>query len=204
MISVSVEADIREAVRMLNLLPEEADRAASKAINKLADTAKGRAARIISQAAKLPLQKVRKRISIRRSSSKRLIAIVTGKSYSPNMGNYSPSQGAVGTGAVVPPGRPAFKAHAFILKRKSSPVMIRKRIGAKRVGRKPLESIRVEVLKRTWVQGTVNDQLKRTISERWPLEFDRALKMEVRSLRGSSVKITSSPLLPSLTGPLFE
>lgn len=183
MITVSVQTDIEDAMRMLNLLEKEADLAAGMAINKVADAAKSEAARIISTRAKLPLQKVRKRITIRRASRNRLIAVVTGNSYSPNMGNYNASQGQYGTGASVPPGRPVFVGHAFIMNRKGRPVMIRKRVGAKRVGRKPLESVRVEVLKRTWVQTTVNESLRKVISTRWPVEFQRALRLVISRIR---------------------
>lgn len=180
---ISVEADIRKAVSDLNVLLKDADRAAGMAINKVADKVKSEAASIISARTRLPIRKVRKRITIRRASRGNLIAIVTGNSYSPNMGNYSPSQSAYGTGATVPPGRRVAVSHAFIMKRKGNPVMIRQKVGGGRVARKPLESVRVEVLKRTWVQSTVNQTLERVISERWPIEFNRALKVVVPSLR---------------------
>lgn len=204
MISVSVEADISKAVQFLNLLQKEADSAASMAINKLATTAKGQAARIIADRTKLPLNKVRKRITIRGASRRRLIAVVTGNSYSPNMGNYGASQGTYGTGASVPPGRPVFVGHAFVMNRKGRPVMIRAKRGSGRVGRKPLESVRVEVLKRTWVQSTVDTVLRDTIARRWPIEFDRALRVELSKLRGPSVFKAPGPILPNLTAPTIE
>jgi hypothetical protein len=179
-IEVSVKSDVDRAIAELELLEKDVRRAASMALNRVAEVAKGTASRDISARARLPLGKVRKRISIRKSSmATGLVAEVNGRAYSPNLANYSPTQDKQGTGANVL-GRYEYRRHAFILSKgkrsKGRPVMIRQGTGTARVPRKPLESIRVEVLKKEFVGPITSNAMRAAIDARWQTEFDSAIR----------------------------
>jgi hypothetical protein len=76
MISVSVETDIRKAMEFLNLLPKEANRAAYRAINKIADEIKKDSAQQIAQATGMTKDKVFERMYVKGASAQRLLAVV--------------------------------------------------------------------------------------------------------------------------------
>jgi hypothetical protein len=207
MISVSVEADISKAVQMLRLLPQEANRAAYRAINKIADEVKRDSAKEISDHTGLTRADVYKRMYVKGASPSRLIASVHALPSSKNVGFYkgaAPRQTKPGVDIKAWGGRTVYDG-AFV---KGPP---RLRTGLKRKVFRRTGPGKDDITDKVWGPSIrksferpfVRARQMAIIKRRWPYHFERYLRGELVKLRGASALKGIANVLPNLTGPTF-
>lgn len=208
MISVSVETDIDEAIRQLNLLPKEAERAAYRAINKVADEIKKDSAQRISDITGIPKAKVFERMYVKGASAGRLIAKVAALPSAKNVGYY--------TGAYPVPGKAGVSLTAwrqrtvydrtFVMGTKKALGSLRRKVW-KRYGRGPdqiSDSVWGPSIRKTFERPSIYYRNLETIQRRWPFWFERYLRAEIVRLQGADALTGVKSVLPSMTGPTFS
>lgn len=219
MISVDVSVDIRQAMRMLNLLPREADRAASRALNKIADEVQAWSAREIAndtgivlgsrRAAKAGLRgqsnTVHGRMYIRGSNPRTLRASVHALPSSKNVGYYrgaAPRQTKPGVNLKAWRRRTVYdkafvKGPARIAA--SIPRKVWRRTGP---GRDQItDKVWGPSIRKSFERPFVRAGQVSIIQRRWPRWFEHYLRGEIRRLRGAEALRGVSNVLPNITGP---
>lgn len=207
MISVSVEADISKAVEFLRLLPREAERAAYRSMNKIADEVKKDSAKRISQITGLTRNDVLERMYVRRASAKRLLASVHALPSARNVGRYR--------GASPTPGKPGVTLTAWkrrTLYDKTFVMGAQKNVGVprkvwKRTGPGPSQisdQVWGPSVRKTMERPAVYYAELELIQKRWPRWFQHYLRGELVKLRGAAALKGIRDVLPGLTGPTFS
>jgi hypothetical protein len=223
MISVSVEVDIRRAMEMLNLLPKEADRAASRAINKLADEVLKASAENIARKSGMDLgsraeakagggrNTVYGRMWVRGANPNYLKAEIGTLPSAQNVGYYpgaNPRPGAavsshhVGGLSIRAWGRGNFYDRTFV-KGKQWSVGVRRKV-FKRTGPKP-EDIDGRVwgpsVGKMFAKPDVQALSREIIQKRWPYWFERYLRAEIVRLRGADALKGVKNVAPFIGAP---
>ena len=207
MISISVEADISKAVQMLRLLPQEANRAAYRAMNKVADEVKRDSAKEISNQTGISAEDVKKRMYVKGASSSRLIASVHALPSSKNVGFYkgaAPRQTKPGVDIRAWGGRTIYDK-AFV----KGPPRLRtglKRRVYRRTGPKKddiTDKVWGPSIRKTFEWPIVRARQMAIIKRRWPYHFERYLRGELVKLRGADALKGIANVLPNMTGPTF-
>jgi hypothetical protein len=207
MISVSVEADISKAVEFLRLLPQEANRAAYRAMNKVADEVKRDSAKEISNHTGLTRADVFKRMYVKGASSSRLIASVHALPSSKNVGYYTgafPVQGKPGV-VIKAWGRRTVYEGTFVKgPRKLSSKLKRKVYRRTGPGKDDItDKVWGPSIRKTFEWPIVRARQMAIIKRRWPYHFERYLRGELVKLRGADALRGIANVLPNLTGPTF-
>jgi hypothetical protein len=214
MITVSVEADIKRAMEALNLLPKEAERAAYRAINKVADEIKKDSISQIVGYTGLDAQRVKDRFYIKGASANRLMAVVGAMPSARNVGyekgaNVQPkpaiSASAGGGLSLRAWGKAAFYDRAFV-KGKQGNVGVRRTV-FRRTG-PGKEDISAKVwgpsVPRTFEKPWMVKRNMGIISRRWPHHFERYLRLEIMRLRGRDSLIGIKSVAPFITGDVVS
>jgi hypothetical protein len=210
MINVSVEADIRKAMELLNLLPQEANRAAYRAMNKIADEIKKDSiARIVGYTG-LDAVRVKDRFYIKGASANRLMAVVGAMPSARNVGyekgaNVRPKpaiSGSAGGGVSLRAwGKPAFYDRAFV-KGKQGNVNVRRTVW-RRTGPKK-EDITSQTwgpsVPRTFEKPWMMKHNLELLRQRWPFHFERYLRAEIVRLKGRDALTGVKNVAPFITG----
>lgn len=173
MISISVETDISAALKMLRDLEADVPRAAAIAINRTAASVATEASRVIAAETGLGVREVRQRFRLRLAEKYRLLASVTALPYSPNVKRFAARPGKVGASAA-PWRRRRTMRRTFLMP--SGNVVVRK--GKERF---PVKSIRGPSVRLEFMKGYALDAMRRKVAERFPVEFERALRRVRRS-----------------------
>lgn len=208
MISVSVEADIDRAVRDLNLMKFEAERAGYRAINKIADEVKKGSAQRISEMTGIPTADVFRRMYVRGASAQRMVAVVAALPSAVNVGFYRgayPQQGKPGVTLTAWRSRTLYDK--TFVKGSSKNLGSIKRKVYRRTGPKR-DDISDKVwgpsIRKTFERPSIYYRNLQTIQDRWPYWFERYLRGElVRLGRGAQLTGVRN-VLPTIVGPTFE
>jgi hypothetical protein len=207
MITVSVEADIKKAMEALNLLPKEAERAAYRAMNKIADEIKKDSISRIAGFTGIDPVRVKDRFYVKGAAPNRLIAVVGAMPSARNVGYEK--------GANVDPGKPGVTLTAWrtrtlydktFVKGKQGNVGVRRTVW-RRTGPKE-EDVSNKVwgpsvprtFERPWLQR-LNMELLR---KRWPYYFERYLRAEIVRLKGRDSLIGVKNVAPFITGAVVS
>jgi hypothetical protein len=215
-INVSVEVDIREAVRMLRLLPQEVDRAASRAINKVADEVHTWSARERANATGIPVGSRRKaklgkgdgtvhgRMYVSGANPRRLIASIHAMPSSKNVGYYrgaNPRQTKPGVSLKAWRGRTVYD-RAFVMGPRTVG-SIRRKVW-KRTGPGPnqiTDKVWGPSIRKSFERPFVQAGSLAIIQRRWPKWFEHYLRGEIRRLRGAEALRGITNVLPTISGP---
>lgn len=208
MISVSVQVDIEQAIRMLNLLPQEAERAAYRAMNKIADEIKETSAVEIAKETGMSKGSVKERLYVRGASARRLIASVHALPSARNVGRYTgaqPKQGDwFGAGGVQIKawGRGNFYDKAFIMHPKyRGKQKVWRRTGS---GKNDItDQVWGPSVRKSFMRPKLQAMQRHIIANRWPRWFQHYLRGELVKLRGAGALAGIKDVLPGLTGPTF-
>lgn len=216
MINVSVEVDIKQAMRMLNLLPQEADRAAARAINKLADEVHEWSAKEIANETGIPKGTrgkakagrgngtVHGRMYVSGANPRKLLATINALPSAKNVGYYqgaNPRQTKPGASVKAWRARKVYDG-AFVM---GPPTVgrIRRKVW-RRTGPKP-EQITDKVwgpsIRKSFERPFIQAGSLALIKRRWPKWFEYYLRAEIVRLRGAGALKGVSNVLPGLTGP---
>jgi hypothetical protein len=207
MLTVSVQTDIEQAIRELRLLPKEANRAAYRAMNKVADDIKREGAQRISEITGIPLNYVKSRMYVKGASANRLIAVVAALPSAKNVGKYQ--------GAFPAPGKPGVTVTAwrqrtlydrtFVMGTKASLGAIPRKVW-RRTGpgkHQITDQVWGPSIRKTFERPAVYYQSLSILQERWPKHFERYLRAELVRLRGAHVLAGINRVLPNIQGPVF-
>jgi minor tail protein Z (GPZ) len=171
MINVSVELDISAARQEFAAHQREVTLAASRAINRVADTTRAEAVRQIGPATHIRVTKIRERISVHGANPDYLIAEVTAHPYSPNLSQFDARQMPPGVSALAWEGRKVYR-HAFIMPSGGVVARVTK-------ARYPLKGLRGPSVPRTFERPDIMRALLVRIYERFPIEFARELSRRI-------------------------
>lgn len=172
MISISVETDISEALKYLNGLAGDADRAAAIAINRTAASVATEASRVIATETGFGVREVRERFRLRLADRYKLEASITALPYSPNVRRFQARPGKAGASAA-PWRRRRTMRHTFLMP--SGSVVARK--GKSRF---PIKTIRGPSVRLEFMKGYALAAMRRKVAERFGVEFERAIRLQVR------------------------
>jgi hypothetical protein len=215
MINVSVEADIKRAMQLLNLLPKEAERAAYRAINKIADEIKKDSSKQISQLTGIPPVDVLARMYVEGASAGRLLAKVSALPSAKNVGKYKGANvrpqlaltSHAGSGVSLRAwGKPNFYDKAFVMGAQKDigaiPRKVWKRTGP---GKGDITSkVWGPSIRKTFMWPKVRTRQLEIIQKRWPYHFERYLRGELVKLgKGDALKGVKN-VLPGIGGPSIE
>lgn len=207
MISVSVEVDIEEAKRMLRLLPHEANRAAYRSINKVADEVKKESAKEISSQTGIRKARVLGKLWVRGARANALIATVGALPSSSNIGAYegsSPRQTPQGVDVKAWRGRKVYD-RAFVKGPPKLAARIRRKV-YRRTGPKDTDitdKVWGPSIRKTFGWPIVRARQLAVIRRRWPYWFERYLRGELVKL-GRGAELTGvANVLPTISGPQF-
>jgi hypothetical protein len=219
MISISLEVDIEKAQRFLRLLPEQADRAAARAINKVADDMQRWSAREIANDTGLPVgsrsaakkgqrgerNTVNGRMFIRGATARRLMASVHALPSAKNVGHYkgaAPRQTKPGVDVKAWRRRTVYDK-AFV----KGPARIAGGIPRK-VWRRTgpgdndiTDKVWGPSVRRSFLRPFVQAGQVAIIRQRWPVHFERYIRAEIVKSRGAEALRGVGRILPDLTGP---
>lgn len=227
MISVSVEADIATAIRDLNLLPREAERAAYRAINKVADEILSTSAKAISAETGIRLgnraaarngdrgerNTVYGRMYVRGASAGRLIASVHALPSAHNVGQYDgatpkpvhSSKGRTRGVNLRAWGRFETYDRAFV-KGKQGAISVKRKVWRRTGPGKDNVTDKVwgpsirKSFERPWLQA----RQAAIIRQRWPVHFERYLRGELVKLGKADLLKGVSNVLPGATGAVVS
>lgn len=211
---VDVSVDIQRAIRDLNLLPKEADRASYRAMNKIADEIKKDSAKQISALTGLTVDQVYSRMYIRGANSQRPMAVVAALNSAKNVGYYD--------GANVRPkpalskdygaglslrawGKPNFYDKAFVMGKQGA-VSARRKVWKRTGPGKGQISDKVwgPSIRATFTWNEVRTRQVEIIKGRWSKWFEFYLRGEIARLRGRDALKGVTNVLPGLAGPTFR
>ena len=207
MFSVSVETDIDRAIRDLNLLKPEAERAASRAINKLADEVKKKSAAKISDMTGIPVPDVYKRMYIKGATRSRLLAVVAALPSAVNVGfspRAYPVQGRPGVTLTAWRSRTLYDK-AFVKGSPKAMGSLRRKVYRRTgPGRNDIsDKVWGPSIRKTFERPTVYYGNLQLIQDRWPYWFERYLRGELVKLgRGEELRGVAN-VLPTMSGPEF-
>lgn len=173
MIRLNVKLDVQLAKTSLAGLEKEVKKAASRAINRTADSVKSAAVKDIAKLTRIKQKDVRGRIYVKGSSPQRLIAEVQAFPYSPNLKDFRATQNRKGVAASAWEKRKTYR-HAFVMP--SGRVVTR--TTDKRF---PLKGLRGPSVPNTFLQRQVIARLEAVAHQRWRSEFERELARRIRS-----------------------
>lgn len=207
MIEVSVQVDIEEAMRVLNLLPREAERAAYRAINKIADEVKKDSAKEVSQDTGIPVPKVYERMYVKGATSGRLMALVAALPSAKNVGYYegaAPVQTKPGVNLKAW-GRFNLYDRAFV-KGPRDLGNIRRKVWRRTGPGKDDVTDKVwgPSIRKSFTRPWVQARQMAIIQKRWPYYFERYLRAEIVRLRGAEALRGVTNVLPTIQGPTFS
>ena len=208
MIEVSVETDIREAMRMLNLLPREAERAAYRAINKIADEVKRDSAKEISQETGISVPKVYQRMYVQGATVGRLMAVVAALPSAKNVGYYdgaAPVQYKGDKGVTVTAWRNRTLYDGTFVKGPPSVPGIKRKVW-RRTGpadNQITDKVWGPSIRKSFMRPMVQGRQMAIIRKRWPYYFERYLRAELVKLRGADALRGVANVLPTIQGPTF-
>jgi hypothetical protein len=211
MISVSVETDIRKAMEFLNLLPKEANRAAYRAINKIADEIKKDSAQQIAQATGMTKDKVFERMYVKGASAQRLLAVVGAMPSAKNVGYYDganprpkPATSSQHGGGVSLRawGKPNFYDRTFVMGAQKDiggvPRKVWRRTGP---GEGQItDKVYGPSIRKTFTWAPIRKRQAEIIQKRWPYHFERYLRGELVKLRGADALRGIKNVAPFLSG----
>lgn len=177
---ISVEADIKAARRkLLRLANKDVDRAAGQALNKVASSAKTQAVRSIAAQTGLKQKSFRQRVRIwQRANANRLHASVRALPFAPNLILFRAKRSPRGVIAQAWRKTTLYRS-AFFIRPTQGGAIVAKRTGVPRGTRGHLEWIYGPSVPSTFVQTETDQAMKAKVRERWPLEFDRALRRAI-------------------------
>lgn len=175
MINISVQSNIAEVLRKFEGLQMETGKAVAMALNRTAATARSRATKAISAETGIKQASIREKLQIVRATRTALRAEIQAHKYAPNLIHYTARQTKAGVSANAWRKRKVYK-HTFI-GNKGRTVFHRE--GKARL---PIKPVYGPSIPRTFMQRTTNRVLRETVAERFPIEFERALKVELRKL----------------------
>jgi hypothetical protein len=210
MISISVETDIKEAMRFLNLLPKEAERAAYRAMNKIADEIKKDSAQKIAELTGIPKGKVLERMYIKGASANRLIAVVGAMPSAHNVGQYDGANptpkpavsSSAGAGVSLRAwGKPNFYDRTFVMGKQGEVGVSRKVWRRTGPGQGQITNkVWGPSIRKTFTWNEVRKRQVEIIRKRWPYHFERYLRGELVKLRGAGVLKGIKNVAPFLSG----
>lgn len=204
MITVSVQTDISQAMRMLNLLPKEAERAASRAINKIADEIKKDSVSRIVGYTGIDAGRVEDRFYVKGANPTRLIAVVAALRSARNVGyekGASPEPGKAGVTVTAWRNRTLYD-RTFVKGRQDSIRVRRKVFKRTGPGKNDIDGrVWGPSVPRTFAKPWMQQRARELIAERWPHWFERYLREEIRRLRGTEALRGVGNVAPFLNGP---
>lgn len=204
MITVDVQVDIDQAMKALNLLPKEAERAAYRAINKLADEVKKDSIQRIQGFSGINKERVADRFYIKGAAPDRLIAVVQALPSARNVGYEAgafPAPGKVGVDVTAWRQRTLYD-RAFVMG-KQARLGVRRKVW-RRTGPKPhqiTDQVWGPSVRRIFLQPWLVKHNLEIIRTRWAYWFERYLRGEIVKLRGSQSLVGVTNVLPSIQGP---
>jgi hypothetical protein len=170
---VSVKGDVDAVLKDLGSLSLRVDIAIAQALNRTAARAKTQAVRTIAKESGIQQKAVRDRIAIRKASSYALHAIISAEPYAPNLIRYSARQTKRGVSANAWRKRRIYP-RTFIANQGRT---VFKRIGKARL---PIRPVYGPSIPRTFMQRVTNEAMTQAVRERFPVEFTRALNLQLR------------------------
>jgi Prophage minor tail protein Z (GPZ) len=216
-ITVSVESDIQRAIRELNLLPKEAERAAYRSMNRIADEIAVVSGREIARQTGISLGNRREakkggskgtvfgRMYIQGASASRLMAVVGALPSAKNVGYYP--------GANPTPGKPGVTLKAWRTRTLYDRTFVKGKQGSigkitrkvwRRTG-KGKDDITDVVwgpsVRQTFRQPFIQARASALLKLRWPAHFERYLRAELIRLRGVESLRGVQNVLPGIEGP---
>jgi hypothetical protein len=166
---VSVKVDVDRALKALDAIPRNVDRAAATALNRVGTTAHAVAAREISQVTGLKVSEVKRYVPLAKADRNTLTATLSAKPWAPNLIHFSARQTRRGVSANAWRKRKVYKG-TFIANKGRT---VFKRVGKLRL---PIEPVHGPSVPREFVKQHTLDAIRKTVGERFPIEFERALK----------------------------
>ncbi|MBI5135792.1 MAG: phage tail protein [Nitrospirae bacterium] len=189
MIGLDVRADVRGTERWLTGLRKKAvPKAASMAINRVADTVRSRGVKAISGITSLKQKRVREAVVIavkaRRSN---LTAVIRAKRSGINLIEFVAGAKRVpgafrrqaGVSAKAWGQRKVYKGTFIGKGPKSGKLIVAARTSK---ARGPLKGIAGPSVPRVFISEEVRREMLNTARQRWPIEFERALRVALRSV----------------------
>ncbi len=211
---VDVSVDIKRAIRDLNLLPREADRASYRAMNKIADEIKKDSAKQIAALTGLKVDQVYARMYISGASAQKPFAKVAALNSAKNVGYYDGANPRpkpalsrdYGAGVSVRAwGKPNFYDKAFVMGKQGA-VSARRKVWKRTGPGKGQISDKVwgPSIRKTFTWNEVRTRQNEIIRKRWPQWFEFYLRGEIARLRGRDALKGVRNVLPGIVGPTFS
>lgn len=169
MFQIDVRADIAKALRDVDALQRNVTRAASAALNRVGTTARAVAAREISAETGLKVSEVKDRLPTVRANRDSLEVIITAKPWAPNLIRFAARQTKRGVSANAWRSRKVYRS-TFIANKGRT---VFKRTGPARL---PIAPVYGPSVPRTFIRDRTTGAIRRTVAQRFPIEFDRALR----------------------------
>ena len=176
MIEVDVRLNIAEVKRMLgSQLKAEIDKAVPTTLNRVASSTRTVAVREINKITGLKGASIRERLAIQRATRALPEARIIAKKYAPNLINFQARQTKRGVSANAWRKRKVYTG-AFIANQGRT---VFTRVGAARL---PIKALKGPSVPRTFMQDAVDSAMRKTINERWPVEFERQVAFRIGRL----------------------
>lgn len=203
-VEISVRADFKKAKRMLSGMRRvSVRRAAAKALNKVAGTVKTRIKRSISEQINIKQKSVNKKISIKKARRNNLVATIRGTGHGFFLEEYKVKRTKAGV-KYTAFGKTTLIKSAF--KRKDKPgwwkripsktITVKAGVGGRHygettykgpkgslVGRLPIRRLYGAPIPAAMITKETKKVLNKTVKERWRIEFDRAIRLELRKYK---------------------
>lgn len=206
MITVSVQTDIESAMRELNLLPQEANRAAYRAMNKIADEIRDTSAKSIAEETGLTIAKVRQRMYVDGASSNKLIASVHALPSAKNVGYYPGAYPVPvkGKGVNLKAWRTrSLYDKAFVMGKQGKVSGITRKVWKRTGPGKGQISDQVwgPSIRKSFERPFLRARQMAILNTRWPYWFEHYLRGEIGKLQGFESLAGVKNVLPSIVGP---
>jgi hypothetical protein len=176
-VKIDISVDVDKAMRQLteiekNLVPK----ATAAALNKIGVTARTEAAREIARATGLKVSEVKNRVPLIRATKTRLIAILSALPFAPNLARFKARQTKQGVSAHAWGRRKIYRGTFLANKGRT----VFRRMGKRRL---PIAPVHGPSVPRTFMAAKTQAAIRRVVTERFKLEFDRALAQFLRMRR---------------------
>ncbi len=148
-------------------------RAAVQALNRDVVTVQTRVRRDIARATSLKQAAIRRHMRIIRARRGDLRATLIAEAWAPNLASFAAREVPEGVRAKVW-GRNQLHRGAFLGNQQRTAFA---RTSPRRL---PIKALRGPSLRRTFIRRAIRESMVQTASERWAIEFDRALRFQLR------------------------
>lgn len=168
-----VTLDVKPALRMLEQLQKDTERATVMALNRVAVTVRAEASRSVSKASGMKVSEVKEKMPLVKADRSTLTATIIAKPWSPNLIRYQARQTKAGVSAKAW-GQRKIYPRTFIGNKGRT---VFTRVGKARL---PLKALHGPSIPREFIKDANLTAMKSVVTNRFPIEFDSAVRSLTR------------------------